>query len=52
MMDIIVGFFVGIILCVFLWPYFSNGGIPKAIDELTEEVKKLQETIAKRGEDA
>ena len=51
-MDIIAGIFVGIVACVFLWPYFSNGGIPKAINELTEEVRELRKTIAERSEDA
>lgn len=49
------GFFgailVGIAISVFLWPYFSNGGIPKSIDELTKEVKELRKTIEERSEE-
>lgn len=51
MMDIIAGIFVGIVIVVFLWPYFSNGGIPKSIDELTKEVRELRKTIAERSEE-
>ena len=50
MKDIIAGILVGIVIVVFLYPYFSNGGIPKSIDELTEEVKNLRKTIAKLEE--
>ncbi len=51
MKEIIAGVLVGIAIVVFLWPYFSNGGIPKAIDELTEEVKELRKTIERWSED-
>ena len=55
MRDIIAGIFVGIvagiIIVVLLYPYYSNSGIPKAIDELTEEVRELRKTIAERSED-
>lgn len=49
------GFFgailVGIAISVFLYPYFSNCGIPKSIDELTKEVKELRKTIAEGSEE-
>ena len=51
MREIIAGIFVGIVIAVFLWPYFSNGGIPKSIDELTKEVKELRKKIAEMIED-
>lgn len=51
MKEIIGGIFVGIVITVFLWPYFSNGGIPKSIDELTKEVKELRKTFGERSED-
>ena len=51
MMYIIAGIFVGIVIFAFLYPYFSNSGIPKTIDELTEEVRKLRKTIEERSED-
>lgn len=50
-MYIIAGIFAGIIIAIFFYPYFSNSGIPKAIDELTKEVKELQKTIAERSEE-
>lgn len=49
-MYVIAGIFCGIVVVLFLYPYFSNSGIPKAIDELTKEVRKLRETIAERSE--
>ncbi len=49
------GFFgailVGIAISVLLYPYFSICGIPKSIDELTEEVKELRKTIEERSEE-
>lgn len=55
---IIAGIFVGIVIFIFLYPYFSNCGIPESIDELTEkaeeltkEVKELQKTIAERSKE-
>ena len=51
MRDIIAGIFVGIVISIFLYPYFSNSGIPKAIDELTKEVRELRKMIAERSED-
>lgn len=51
MKDIIAGLFIGIVITIFLYPYFSNSGIPKAIDELTKEVRELRKTIAERSED-
>lgn len=51
MIYIIGGIFGGIIIALFLHPYFSNSGIPKAIDELTKEVKELRKAIAERSED-
>ena len=55
---IIAGILVGIVVVVFLYPYFSNCGIPGAIDELTKEVEKLtkevrelRKTIEERSED-
>lgn len=58
MKDIIAGIFVGIVFIIFLYPYFSNCGIPEAIaeltkevKELTKEVKELRKTIEERSED-
>lgn len=51
MMYIIAGIFGGIVIALFLHPYFSNSGIPKAIDELTKEVRELRKTITERSED-
>lgn len=58
MKDIIAGIFVGIVFITFLYPYFSNCGIPKSIDELTKkveeltkEVKELRKTIEERSEE-
>lgn len=51
MMYVIAGIFVGIVIVLFLYPYFSNSGIPKAIDELTNEVRELRKTIAERSEE-
>lgn len=48
---IFAGIYVGIVLLIFLYPYFSNSGIPKAIDELTKEVRELRKTIAERSEE-
>lgn len=51
-MFIIAGILGGIVVSIFLYPYFSNSGIPKSIDKLTEEVIELRKTIAERNEDA
>ena len=51
MKDIIAGIFVGIVFITFLYPYFSNTGIPKSIDELTKEVKELRKTIIEERSD-
>lgn len=51
MKDIIAGIFVGIVFITFLYPYFSNCGIPKSIDELTKKVKELRKTIEERSEE-
>lgn len=56
MIYIIGGIFGGICIALFLHPYFSNSGIPKSIDELTNEVKELRKqmfskTIDERGEE-
>lgn len=51
MKDVIAGIFVGIVIFIFLNPYFSNSGIPKAINELTNEVRELRKTIAERSEE-
>lgn len=48
---IIAGILGGIVFAAFLYPYFSNSGIPKSIDELTKEVKELRKTIAERSEE-
>lgn len=48
---IFAGIYVGVVLIIFFYPYFSNSGIPKAIDELTEEVRELRKTIAERSEE-
>ena len=50
MMYIIGEILTGIAISLFLYPYFSNSGIPKAIDELTEEVKELQKGAKNDGE--
>lgn len=57
-MYIIAGIFVGFVITLFLYPYYSNAGIPKAIDELTKkveeltkEVKELRKTIAERSKE-
>ena len=50
-MDIIAGVFGGLIISFFLYLYFSNIGIPGAIDKLTEEVRELRKTISERSED-
>ena len=51
MIDIIAGIFISIVLIAFLYPYYSNCGIPKSIDELTKEVKELRKTIEERSEE-
>ena len=55
---IFAGIYVGIVLVIFFYPYFSNIGIPVARDkltkeaeELTKEVKELRETIEERSEE-
>ena len=54
---IFAGIYVAIVLVIFFYPYFSNSGIPKSIDELTKEaeeltkeVKELRKTIEERSE--
>lgn len=42
---------VGLAITVLLYPYLSNIGIPKSIDELTKEVKELRKTIEERSEE-
>ena len=49
MREIIAEIFVGIVIVISLYPYFSN--IAKAIGELTKEVKELRKTIAERSEE-
>lgn len=45
------GILVGLAITVLLYPYISNIGIPKSIDELTKEVKELRKTIEERSEE-
>lgn len=48
---ILLSFLLHKLISIFLYPYFSNSGIPKEIDELTEEVRELRKTIAERSEE-
>lgn len=54
----IIALFIGFVIALLLFPYYSNCGIPKAINEvakevegLTKEVRELRKTIEERSEE-
>lgn len=42
MKDAIIGIFIGVVVVLIAYPYFSIAWIHNSIDSLTEEVRKLR----------